>query len=123
MKGLEILVMHYQEEEEKIENDISYHVGVTKCSEHVSGFVRRPPDFQAKRLTTGPSSGHQLVGNPGRNTLITNATVPILNSKTHVSVHWRVPLTLCFQAESLVDVSLAAEGRHLQAHKVNIKLT
>ncbi len=31
MKGLEILVMHNQEEEEEIENDVSYHVGVTKC--------------------------------------------------------------------------------------------
>jgi hypothetical protein len=32
-KGLEFLVMHNQEEEYVIEIDVSYHVGVSKCSD------------------------------------------------------------------------------------------
>ena len=43
-KGLELLVMHNQEEEGKMENDVSYHVGVTKCK--VAGEWIRFADLQ-----------------------------------------------------------------------------
>ena len=47
MKGLEILVMHNQEEEEEIENDV-YHVGVTKCSDACEWI--RSADLRLSRL-------------------------------------------------------------------------
>ena len=48
MKGLEILAMHNQEEEEEIENDISYHIGVTKCSDACEWI--RSADLRIPRL-------------------------------------------------------------------------
>jgi hypothetical protein len=47
-KGLEILVMHNQDEEGEIENDGSYHVGVTKCK--VAGEWIRSADLRITRL-------------------------------------------------------------------------